>query len=125
MYSLPQEIEVWYIIPAIRRELAQVLIKKHNLKQKEVAKILGTTEAAISQYLHKKRAQTLKFPKEMRKQLENSAEIIVKDNKRVVNEILKLINLTKQCGVSCGICKKYNKGILDICSSKPTMEMRK
>ena len=67
MYSLPQEIEVWYIIPAIRRELTKILIKQYNLKQKKVAMLLGISEAAISQYLSNKRGQEIKFPKEMEK----------------------------------------------------------
>lgn len=116
---------MWYIIPAIRRELAYILVKKHKLKQSKAAELLGTTEAAVSQYLHKKRAKGLKFPKDMQKYLEDSAEIIIKDNKRAVSEILKLVNITKQHGISCDVCKKYNKGILNMCSAKPMMEMRK
>jgi len=119
MYSLPQEIEVWYVIPAIRRELAKVFVKKYKLKQKEIARILGTTEAAISQYLHKKRAKEIRFTKKMKKEIEKSAKIIVKDNKKAVKEILKLLNLTKQQGLACNVCKKYNKGILKICLAKP------
>lgn len=122
MYSLPQEIEVWYIIPAIRKELAKILTKK-GLKQKEAAKILGTTEAAISQYLHKKRAQGIKFPEKIKKEIEKSADRIIKDNKVIVKEIISLINLVKQQGIACQACKKYNKGILKICSAKPIMEM--
>ena len=124
MYSLPQEIEVWYVIPAIRRELARVLIIKHKLKQNEIAKILGTTEAAISQYLNKKRGQELKFPKKMEKEFENAAKLIVKDKRKVVSEILSLIKITKQQGLSCYICKKYNKGILPFCSAQPKMEIK-
>ena len=123
MYSLPQEIEVWYIIPAIRRELAKALIKK-GLKQKDIARILGTTEPAISQYLHKKRAKEIKFPKNMIKEIDKATEIIIKDNKKAVSEILKLLNLTKQRGISCDVCKKHNKGILKICSAKPILEIR-
>ena len=125
MYSLPQEIEVWYIIPAIRREMAQVLVKKHKLRQKQIARILGITEAAVSQYLSKKRGQQLKFPKNMKKNIELSAERIVKDNNVAVSEILRLVNVAKVEGISCSICKKYNKGILHICSAKPVMETRR
>ena len=125
MYCLPQEIEVWYIIPAIRRELTKILIQKHELKQKQVAKILGTSEAAISQYLHKKRATEIKFPKTMKKQFELAAEEILKNNKKAVSEIINLLNLTKKLGVACQACKKHNKGILKICCAKPIMEIRK
>jgi len=31
MYLLPQEIEVWYIIPTVRKELAKQLTKKYEL----------------------------------------------------------------------------------------------
>jgi hypothetical protein len=49
MVHMPQEIEVWYIIPAIRKELAKRLVQHHEVAQKDVAELLGVTEAAISQ----------------------------------------------------------------------------
>lgn len=124
MYSLPQEIEVWYIIPAIRRELAQILIKKHNLKYEQTGKILGVSKAAISQYLHKKRAKEIKFPEKIKKEIENASDRIIINNQLVVKEIMSLINKIKQEGVACQACKKYNKGILKLCSAKPIMEIK-
>ena len=116
MYSLPQEIEVWYIIPAVRRELAKVLVERHGLKQKKIAEILGTSEAAISQYLSKKRANEIKFPKTMERDFQQSADEIIKDNKKVVKEIMALVNLAKKNRLSCDMCRKYNKGVLSMCS---------
>ena len=58
--KLPQEIEVWYVIPAIRREFAKGLIKK-GLKQREVARMLGVTDAAVSQYFSSKRGSEVRF----------------------------------------------------------------
>ena len=124
MYSLPQEIEVWYIIPSIRRKLSITLAEKYKLKQKEIAGILGTSEAAISQYLSKKRANELKFPKEMDKDFERACQEIIKDKKAVVKEIMTLIELTKKKGVSCIMCKKYNKGILNMCGCNPSKEAK-
>ena len=46
----PIELEYWFILPALRRAVAQTL-KDEGLKQKQVAKILGITEAGVSQYL--------------------------------------------------------------------------
>jgi len=123
MYSLPQEIEVWYIIPAIRRELAKSFIKKYKIRQNKVAELLGTTEAAVSQYIHRKRAKDLKFSEEMIRCVEQSAEIILQDNKRVIGEMMKLIEFAKKQGVSCDLCKKYNKGVLSLCSAKPEQEI--
>ncbi|PJC44447.1 transcriptional regulator, partial [Candidatus Pacearchaeota archaeon CG_4_9_14_0_2_um_filter_39_13] len=31
MHTLPQEIEVWYIIPAIRREMAMCFSREHKI----------------------------------------------------------------------------------------------
>jgi len=125
MFSLPQEIEVWYVIPAVRRELARVLVEKHDMKQKDVAKLLGTTEAAVSQYLHNKRANEINFSQDMKRDIEISAKLIAKDGKKAVSEILRLVNLAKKQGLSCDLCKKYNKGILPLCSAKPMMELKK
>ena len=54
---MPQEIEVWYLLPALRKELTTIFIDNHQMKQKEAAKLLGLTEAAISQYRKDKRAK--------------------------------------------------------------------
>lgn len=125
MYSLPQEIEVWYIIPAIRRKLAVMLSGEYKLKQNEIARILGTTDAAVSQYISKKRANGMNFPKDMDVDFEKSCKDIIKDNKTVVREIMRLVSLCKEKGVSCGMCRKHNKGILAICSCKPSNEGNK
>ena len=55
----PQEIEVLYILPAIRRELT-IEMKKIGLEQKKIAEYLCVTEAAVSQYLNSKRASQLR-----------------------------------------------------------------
>lgn len=52
----PCESAVKYKVPAIKAELARKL-KKEGKSQKEIAKLLGVTEAAISQYLSGKRAR--------------------------------------------------------------------
>jgi len=44
-----------YILPILRSLVAKQLIEKHNFTQIEAAEKLGTTQAAISQYIHSKR----------------------------------------------------------------------
>jgi len=44
-----------YVLPIFRSLVAKELIEKYNFTQIEAAKRLGTTQAAISQYLHSKR----------------------------------------------------------------------
>lgn len=55
----PCESAVKYKVPAIKAELARKL-KKEGKSQKEIAKLLGVTEAAVSQYLSGKRAKKAK-----------------------------------------------------------------
>lgn len=118
MYNLPQEIEVWYIIPAIRKELAKALSKKHKLSFDKIGKILGVSKAAISQYINKKRANLVKFPKEITKEIEKSAKILLANENLAVREIVRILNLTKKTKCSCGVCKKYNKGIIKQCGMR-------
>lgn len=47
----PCEIVVTKVLPAIRTVLVKDLIDRHDLTQKEVARRLGVTQAAVSQYL--------------------------------------------------------------------------
>jgi len=46
--KVPCEIITWYVLPSIRRKLATVMIDKYGMYQKDAAKFLGVTDAAIS-----------------------------------------------------------------------------
>jgi len=48
---LPSEIESKLLIPAIRAILSKELVIEKGLKEEEVAKMLGITQAAVSNYL--------------------------------------------------------------------------
>lgn len=106
----PQEIEVWYILPAIRKKIALKLIEK-DLPQKKVAEIMGITPAAVSQYKKQKRAKEEIFDREMELELEKSVNKISKNKSHLANEIIHLNNLIKKKGI---VCKIYNK----ICALK-------
>jgi uncharacterized protein len=102
--NLPQEIEVWYIIPAIRRELARSMLKK-GLRQKDVADRLGVTDAAISQYLKSKRASGVRFDSAMRGEIEKSAERVIKGG-NVMKEIQCIVRLCRKEGLVCRTGKR-------------------
>ena len=110
--SMPQEIEVRYILPAIRRELAGILIKDHKLSQKESAAIMGLTEAAISQYKHSKRAKDVLFTNDVISEIRKSAEKILseKNNRhRYMAEMNRISALTKVKKVLCDLHRKQSK----------------
>src|SRR3989338_2191437 len=95
--TMPQEIEVRYILPAIRRELARIFIQDHKLSQKEAANVLGLTEAAISQYRHSKRAKEVVFSDNVVNEVRISADRILADKankQRLIAEMYRVTNLT-------------------------------
>ena len=86
---MPQEIEVWYIMPALRREIAKSLIKDFNFTQKQVAEYMGLTEAAVSQYLSSKRGKDVVFSDAVSSEIKKSAKRI-KNDKNVIISLLEI-----------------------------------
>jgi len=113
----PQEIEVWYVLPAIRRECAKEMRSK-GLKQKEIAVLLDVTEAAISQYMHAKRANELIFPEDVKNAVTQAIERIIRDKKVLLEETFRICELIKKDETLCKIHRKYDSDIptdCDIC----------
>ena len=48
---LPAEIESKTLIPALRAILAKTLADKHKIREDEISKMLGVTQAAVSNYI--------------------------------------------------------------------------
>ena len=48
---LPAEIESKTLIPALRAILAKTLAEKHEIREDEISKMLGVTQAAVSNYI--------------------------------------------------------------------------
>ena len=114
----PQEIEVWYLIPALRKELAKIFINEYGLKQKKAAECLGITEAAISQYLKSKRGSEIKFSDKALKEIKNSAKDVIENKEDVMKKIYDLCVSFKKSKVLCDfhrmMDKKVGKGC-DVC----------
>jgi len=100
---LTQKIELNSIIPAVRIEFIKILESK-NLSDAEISRRLGITKAAVSQYKHKKRGKAIKFPEEIRKEIEKSALSVIK-GKNANSEISKIINEMKKSRYICCVCK--------------------
>ncbi len=115
---LPEEVIVWYIIPAIRRELTIILYKK-GLKQSKIAKLLNLTNAAVSQYLKAKRATTIKFDDETLKELNKAAESILEndDLENLIRQIENVITFIKETRKICDIHSELNTNIPENCSA--------
>ena len=110
--TMPQEIEVRYILPAIRRELARVFIQDHKLNQKEAANMLGLTEAAVSQYQHSKRAREVVFSDKVVNEIKVSADRILAEKnskQRVIAEMYRISGLTSVKHILCDIHRAQSK----------------
>ncbi|MBU3923890.1 MAG: hypothetical protein KJ592_03160 [Nanoarchaeota archaeon] len=119
MYLLPQEIEVWYIIPAVRKELARLLTKEYGLSYEKAGNILGVSKAAVSQYLSNKRANKITITAEIKKEIARSAKLLSVNPKLAISEMQRILKLMKDTKCSCEVCKKYNKDVLQYCGSEP------
>jgi len=113
--QMPQEIEVWYIIPAIRRELAKSMIDDFKFTQKQVANHMALTEAAVSQYLNLKRAKEVIFTQAVLEEIKKSASSIIENNITLVPEMLRLCHLTDVKQVMCDIHKKQGVELPEDC----------
>ncbi len=149
-WMMPQEVEVWYVLPAIRRELAKVMKTKvvtrtnedgekvdHKVTQKEIARMLGVTEPAITQYLLKKKGQRsrgdqVSLPDHILKEIDKSADRMIADYEKVrlldtddifqtmTREINRIIRTMRDAGVMCDIHREFCAHTNDPCDACDT-----
>ncbi|PIN89088.1 transcriptional regulator [Candidatus Pacearchaeota archaeon CG10_big_fil_rev_8_21_14_0_10_32_14] len=118
---MPQEIEVWYLIPALRKELAKIFLKDYGMSQKEIANLLGLTESAVSQYIRNKRGNELKFNSSDLKIINLYAKKINDDRKNSLKNIYELCYSLKKNKVLCALHKIHNNKLpkeCNLCSMK-------
>jgi len=94
------EIVTWYLLPAIRREISAIMTNDYGMQQKDAARLLGVTSAAISQYLSRKRGN-IDFDGIGREEFKKSVNNILKGIP-AENEICKLCKFL----IANGIMKK-------------------
>ncbi len=129
-WLMPQEVEVWYVLPALRRELALAMIKK-GLPQKQIAKMLGVTEPAITQYKLKNskraRGDQVEIPKDFMPEIEKAADKMTRVwndqgspesfHETMTREVNRLIKVLRQAGVICGIHREHCHGVKEDCNA--------
>lgn len=102
--KLPCEIIGRYFLPALRKELTRYLVKEKRVERKNAAEILGLTQAALSQYLHKKRGKSYRFTKEQFQEI-----------KRLGNRLIKDHETKKFISGACRLCKRARQQLF-LCS---------
>lgn len=113
---LPSEIEAKSLIPAVRAILAKKLIGEYSLKEEDVAKDLGITQAAVSNYVRGTRGDI-----ELISKLESIREVM-----RMIDDIAKDLSTNKAYTPSTlakfvGLCN-YMRYTLIICDVHHSIE---
>lgn len=113
---LPSEIEAKSLIPAVRAILAKKLIKEYYLKEEDVAKVLGITQAAVSNYVRGTRGDM-----ELISKLESVREVM-----RMIDDIARDLSTNKAYTPSTlakfvGLCN-YMRYTLLICDVHHSIE---
>ncbi len=91
----PCEIVVWYVIPAIRSELAKNLLDL-GMKQKDISELMDITQPAVSQYLTDKRGSEIQFNEDVKTLIKDFANDLYEGNADKSDIISR----------TCYICKK-------------------
>jgi predicted transcriptional regulator len=93
---------MWYVVPFIRSQLAIFLVNDLGFKQAEAARKLGLTDAAVSQYLSKKRANAKIDQKKIVTEIKKSAMKISKCEgiEVVADEICRLCRAITEAGLA-------------------------
>lgn len=105
-FIFPQQIELHYMIPSIRKELA-IAMKESGLSQKAIAEKLMVTDPAVSQYFSEKRATTVEFNDKVKNKIKEAAKNINSNNFQA--EMQNLLKMTLQENATCGVCRDITK----------------
>jgi len=90
---------VWYLLPLIRKEFAKSLIKDHGLTQRKAAEKLGITEAAVSQYVSKKRGDLKVKDVKIRREIKTSTKRIIEGDIQIMKiETCRICHLLRTEG---------------------------
>lgn len=144
-WMMPAEVEVWFVLPALRRELAKTMKtktvprvgddgkkKEHKITQKEIAKMLGVTEPAITQYLLKKkgrrsRGDQVVIPAKFLSEIDKAADIMIKQYETrganedmfevMTREINRIIRVIRDEGTMCDFHRQFSAHVKDKCSA--------
>jgi predicted transcriptional regulator len=116
---LPCEVAVRSLVPALRSAIARELTQTYGLKQKDVAKLLGVTQTAVSKYTRHVRGTVLKI-EEVEEIQPTIKEIVMS----LANGSMSKYEFVTRFCVACEIIRK--KGLMcELCKlSDPAVDIQ-
>lgn len=114
--SMPCEVAVKSVVPAIRAGLAKELIQTYQLKQSEIADLLGITQTAVSKYTRHVRGRVVKIEdvEEIQEMITETAKMMVNgemSRRQLVVKFCEICMLVRQKGLMCELCKRSNPSL--------------
>jgi predicted transcriptional regulator len=104
---VPCQITQWYLLPALSAELVREM-KKLGVKQADIARQMGVTPAAVSQYVKGKRGRSITFTPEIGRRIAKFAKRMAASEigeEELSREMCELCILARRSRVVCGIHK--------------------
>jgi len=111
----PQEVVVAKLLPTIRARLARELLRAHKMKQVDVARAMGITQAAVSHYNTQSRGvdqEMVRLFPEIKPFVHELAESLA-DGMTLSQEIASVNHFCSNLMLTARFCE-YHKGIVDI-----------
>ena len=106
---LPAEIDAKTLIPALRAILAKDLSENHNVREEMISKMLGVTQAAISNYIRGTRGdpeliKKLSAEKQVSEMIQEISQNLASDMAYTPSTLSKFIGLCNYIKTSLLIC---------------------
>jgi predicted transcriptional regulator len=106
---LPCEVAVKSVIPAIRSAIARELTQTFGLKQKDVARLLGVTQTAVSKYTSHSRGTVLQVEevKDTQLVLKETVESLANGDMtkyELTARLCRICEIIRQKGLMCRLC---------------------
>ena len=116
---LPAEIESKTLIPALRAILAKKLAETHKIREDEISKMLGVTQAAVSNYIRGTRGdpqliEKLGREEQVAKMLDELSDNLASDMAYTPSSLSKFIGLCNYIKSSLLICDIHHNLESDI-----------
>lgn len=117
----PCEVAVKTVAPAFRAFLAQTLIEKHDMKETQVALVLGVSQSAVSKYNKKARGSTIHLGDvpEIRAIADQMISLLLANPVQyteVMSLFCKACIMIRNRGLMCPLCQQNQKPKISDCS---------
>jgi predicted transcriptional regulator len=126
---MPCEVAVKSVVPSIRAYIAKELTQTYDMRQVDVAALLGITQTAISKYANQIRGATLELSQteEITSMLNDIASKLAKNQitqQQLIAEFCQVCKTARKTGIMCNLCRRSDPELdpktCQICKSAGT-----